>query len=40
VLTKDQDLIDLATQLGLPPQILWVTCGNRSNAKLKAIWVR
>jgi len=38
VLTKDRDLVDLATQLGSPPQILWVTCGNTSNEKLKAIF--
>jgi predicted nuclease of predicted toxin-antitoxin system len=37
VLTKDRDLVDLANQLGSPPQILWVTCWNTSNAKLKAI---
>ncbi len=36
-LTKDRDLADLVTQLGPPPQIVWVTCGNTSNAKLKAI---
>lgn len=35
--TKDRDLVDLVAQLGSPPQILWVTCGNTSNAKLKAI---
>lgn len=37
VLTKDRDLVDLAIQLGSPPQILWVTCGNTSNTKLKTI---
>lgn len=37
ILTKDRDMVDLVTQLGSPPQILWVTCGNTSNAKLKAI---
>lgn len=37
ILTKDRDLADLVTQLGSPPQILWLTCGNTSNAKLKAI---
>jgi predicted nuclease of predicted toxin-antitoxin system len=37
LLTKDRDLVDLVAQLGSPPQILWVTCGNTSNAKLKAI---
>jgi predicted nuclease of predicted toxin-antitoxin system len=37
ILTKDRDLGDLAIQLGSPPQILWVTCGNTSNARLKTI---
>lgn len=37
ILTKDSDMADLVTQLGSPPQILWVTCGNTSNAKLKSI---
>jgi len=37
VLTKDRDLVDLVIQLGSPPQILWVTCGNTSNAKLRDI---
>jgi predicted nuclease of predicted toxin-antitoxin system len=37
ILTKDRDLVDLAIQLGSPPQILWVTCGNTSNTKLKTI---
>jgi predicted nuclease of predicted toxin-antitoxin system len=36
-LTKDRDLVDLAIQLGSPPHILWVTCGNTSNTKLKTI---
>lgn len=40
VLTKDRDLVDLVMQHGQPPQILWVTCGNTSNAKLKAILMR
>lgn len=37
ILTKDRDLADLAIHLGSPPQILWVTCGNTSNPKLKTI---
>ncbi|MBS0155587.1 MAG: DUF5615 family PIN-like protein [Nitrospira sp.] len=37
LLTKDRDMVDLVTQLGSPPQILWLTCGNTSNAKLKSI---
>lgn len=37
ILTKDSDITDLVTQLGSPPQVLWLTCGNTSNAKLKTI---
>ncbi len=37
LLTKDRDMVDLVTQLGSPPQILWLTCGNTSNARLKTI---
>jgi predicted nuclease of predicted toxin-antitoxin system len=37
ILTKDSDMVDLVTQLGSPPQVLWVRCGNTSNAKLKTI---
>lgn len=37
MLTKDRDLVDLVMQHGSPPQILWITCGNTSNARLKSI---
>lgn len=37
VLTKDRDLVDLVIQLGQPPKILWLTCGNTSNATLKTM---
>ena len=37
VLTKDRDFVDLVERLGTPPQILWLTCGNTSNARLRAI---
>jgi predicted nuclease of predicted toxin-antitoxin system len=40
IMTKDRDLVDLAIQLGSPPQILWATCGNTSNTKLKVILTR
>ncbi len=36
VMTKDSDFLVLLDELGPPPQILWVTCGNTSNAALKA----
>lgn len=34
VMTKDSDFVDLIQRQGTPPQILWITCGNSSNAKL------
>ena len=37
ILTKDRDMAHLVIRLGSPPQILWITCGNTSNAKLKTI---
>ena len=44
VLTKDSDFVDLVTRLGPPPQMLWLTCGNTSNAflreVLRAAWPR
>ncbi len=44
VLTKDADFVDLLSRNGPPPQILWLTCGNTSNATLRrlltAAWPR
>jgi predicted nuclease of predicted toxin-antitoxin system len=37
IITKDSDFVDLLSRYGQPPQILWLTCGNTSNAKLKEI---
>jgi len=37
VMTKDSDFLVLLDRLGPPPQILWITCGNTSNAHLKEI---
>jgi predicted nuclease of predicted toxin-antitoxin system len=37
VVTKDSDFPLLLDRLGPPPQILWITCGNTSNAHLKKI---
>ncbi|MGI2904204.1 DUF5615 family PIN-like protein [Tolypothrix sp. VBCCA 56010] len=34
VMTKDSDFVDLVERLGSPPQIIWLTCGNTSNARL------
>ena len=35
VMTKDGDFLRLLEQHGPPPQILWVTLGNTSNARIK-----
>jgi len=35
VLTKDSDFADLLDQLGPPPSVIWLTCGNTSNAVLR-----
>lgn len=37
VITKDKDFRDLVFQRGIPPQILWITCGNTSNKKTQEI---
>lgn len=37
IMTKDSDLVDLVNLRGAPLQIIWLTCGNTSNAKLKQI---
>ncbi|WGV24836.1 DUF5615 family PIN-like protein [Halotia branconii] len=36
-MTKDSDFVDLVDRLGVPPQIIWLTCGNTSNARLQEI---
>ncbi len=36
-MTKDSDFADLVNRFGSPPQIIWLTCGNTSNARLKEI---
>ncbi|HEU4629471.1 MAG TPA: DUF5615 family PIN-like protein [Gemmatimonadaceae bacterium] len=35
--TKDSDFVDLISRHGPPPQIVWLTCGNTTNAALRAI---
>ncbi|OLP18703.1 hypothetical protein BST81_09280 [Leptolyngbya sp. 'hensonii'] len=36
-MTKDSDFVDLVDRLGAPPQIIWLTCGNTSNAQLREV---
>ena len=37
ILTKDQDFVDLVSRFGPPPQVVWLTCGNTSNAMLRTL---
>ena len=37
VLTKDSDFVRLLEQQGSPPKVLWLTCGNTSEAALQQI---
>ena len=34
VMTKDSDFVSLLDRLDSPPKIIWLTCGNTSNANL------
>ena len=37
ILTKDSDFVHLLERHGSPPRILWLTCGNTSEASLRQI---
>ncbi|PQJ10902.1 hypothetical protein CJD36_013100 [Flavipsychrobacter stenotrophus] len=37
IMTKDVDFLQLLEHHGPPPQIIWVTVGNTSNAKMSEI---
>jgi predicted nuclease of predicted toxin-antitoxin system len=40
IMTKDSDFLTLLDRLGPPPQVLWVTCGNTSNVRLREVLTR
>lgn len=40
VMTKDSDFVELLRRLGPPPKVLWVTCGNTSNTRLRELLKR
>jgi len=40
VLTKDSDFVLFLQRFGPPPQLLWITLGNTSNARMKEILLR
>lgn len=37
IMTKDSDFLNLVYEKGIPPQIIWITCGNTSNSILQQI---
>lgn len=39
-MTKDADFVALLEQRGAPPKIVWLTCGNTSNARLREVLAR
>ena len=40
ILSKDSDFVLLLERFGPPPQILWVTCGNTSNARWREVFLK
>ena len=38
VMTKDRDFVRLLADLGPPPKVIWITCGNTSNSFLRQIY--
>lgn len=35
IMSKDSDFLSLLEDLGSPPKLIWVTCGNTSNAFMR-----
>lgn len=40
LISKDSDFIDLIAQRGIPPRLLWVSCGNVTNRRLREVFER
>ena len=40
VMSKDSDFINLLEKHGPPPKVIWVTCGNTSNRRMRKILKR
>lgn len=40
VMTKDEDFVRLVERNGSPPQVIWVTAGNMSNARFKSLLLK
>jgi predicted nuclease of predicted toxin-antitoxin system len=35
IVTKDADFVDMVTRLGAPPQVLWLSFGNRATIEIQ-----
>jgi len=40
VMTKDSDFLNRLERHGPPPKVIWVTCGNTSNRRMRHILER
>ena len=40
IMSKDSDFVVMLDRLGPPPRVIWITCGNTSNARLRQILSR
>jgi predicted nuclease of predicted toxin-antitoxin system len=40
LMSKDSDFVDLVQTQGPPPQLIWLTCGNVTNARLRIAFGR
>jgi len=37
IMSKDSDFLKLIDQYGIPPHIIWITCGNTSNTRMRDV---
>jgi predicted nuclease of predicted toxin-antitoxin system len=38
LVSKDSDFVELVSRFGPPPRLLWVTCGNVTNERLREVF--
>lgn len=37
IMSKDDDFLSLQKELGVPPNLIWVSCGNTSNQRMREV---
>ncbi len=40
IISKDYDFVEMVLRLGIPPQLLWLTCGNITNRHLQVLFTQ